>query len=187
MRLDVRLDREQSLALGALALLVLVCGIGTMLALGALSDATDEHAERRAVLTRLEAAHRRGGAGPGGHALEAVAPDAAFLAAPTAGLASAQLQAHVTRLVAAQRANLASSGVQPATRADAADAIRLQATFDMGLPALQTLLYELETGTPYVFVEALSLQPQGGAQRATDQPPLHVTLNLRAHWRRTAI
>ncbi len=185
MRFDIRLDREQSLALGALALLVLICGIGTALALGALSDATDENAERHAMLTRLEAAHRRGG-GPGGHALEAVAPDAAFLAAPTAGLASAQLQAHVTRLVAAQRANLASSGVQPTTRTDAADAIRLQATFDMGLPALQTLLYELETGTPYVFVEALSVQPQGGAQRPTDQPLLHVTLNLRAHWRRTA-
>lgn len=183
---DLRLDREQSMALGALAALVLLSGLATALALGALSEASDENAERRTHVSRLEAAHRRG-AGPGGRALEGVAPDAAFLAAPTAGLASAQLQAHITRLVAAQRASLASSGVQQAGRNDAADAIRLQATFDMALPALQAFLYELETGTPYVFVEALSIQPQGGQQRQTDQPLLHVTLNLRAAWRRTAI
>ena len=185
MRLDLPLDREQTVALGALALIVLIGGTATALGLGALSDAATENAERRAMLAQLEAAHRRAG-GPGGRAIEAVAPEAAFLAAPTVGLASAQLQAYVTRLVAAQRANLASSGAPPA-REDATDAIRLQATFDMPLPGLQTLLCELETGTPYVFVEALSLQPQGGAQRPTEQPLLHVTINLRALWRRTTI
>jgi general secretion pathway protein M len=184
MRLNLQLDREQALALGALALMILIGGTATALSLGALSDAANENAERRAMLTQLESAQRRGG--PGGRAIEAIAPEAAFLAAPTVGLASAQLQAYVTRLVAAQRANLASSGSPPA-REDASDAIRLQATFDMPMPGLQTLLYELETGTPYVFVESLSIQPQGGAQRPTEQPLLHVTINLRALWRRTTI
>lgn len=184
MLFDLRLDREQIVALGALALFLLLCGAGTMASLGAWSDAADEAAERRAILTRLEAAHRRGGAG-GTNTLEAIAPDGAFLAAPTQGLASALLQTHVTRLVVAQRASIASSSTQPSARDDPADVVRLRATFDMGLSALQNILYELETGMPYVFVDALVVSPQRGAQRSADQMLLHVTLDLRALWRRT--
>ncbi len=187
MRLDIKLDREQSLALAALALLVTICVTSLSLAFGALGAATAETAERREMLAALEAAHRRGDR-PGSRALEAAAPEAAFLAAPTTGLASAQLQAYVTRLVASLHANLVSSGAELAPRADMADTIRLQATFDMALPGLQQLLYELETGTPYVFVEMLSIQPQSGPQQSPpNQPILHVTLNLRALWRRTVI
>jgi hypothetical protein len=184
MRLEVRLNREQSFALLALAALLLLGGVGSLIAIGALSDAAEEHAERRAVLMRFEAAQRRDG-GPGGPALDAVAGDDAFLAAPTIGLAGAQLQAHVARLAARQSVGVVSSGAVPDTRDDEPDAVRLQAIVDLELPALQALLYELEAGTPYVFVEALSIQPQKEARRATDQPLLHVTMNLRALWRRT--
>ncbi|PWB92837.1 type II secretion system protein GspM [Methylosinus sporium] len=182
MRLDLRLDRDEGAALGALALLVVACGAGALFALGALSGAAEENAGRRDTLARLEAAHRRGGAAGG----RASAPEAAFIAAPTAGLASAQLQAYVTRLVSARRAALASSSALPATGQEAADSVRLQATFDMEPTALQALLYELETGAPYVFVEALFLQPESAGRRGGDQPFLRVTLNLRSHWRRTA-
>lgn len=182
MRLDLRLDREEGAALGALAALVIVCGAGALFALGARSGAAEENAQHRETLTRLEAAQKRAG-GTGGRA---IAPEAAFLAAPTAALASAQLQTYVTRLVAAQHAALASSNAPPTTSKEAADAVRLQATFDMELSALQALIYDLEAGTPYVFVEALSLQPLDGARRGGSQPLLRVTLNLRAHWRRTA-
>lgn len=184
MRSDMRFDREQGVTLAGAAMFVLVCGTATALALGALSDANYENEERRVLLERFEAAHRRG-VGVAGRAHEAIAPAAAFLDAPTMGQANAQLQAYVTRRVASQRASLASSGVQPSTRSDAADAIRLQVSFETSLPALQTLLYELETGTPYVFVEALSIRPHGPARAA--EPLLRVTLNLRALWRRTRI
>lgn len=183
MRLDIALDKEQSVALGALAALLFAGAAGVFFAFGGLGAAADENDARRTVLARLEAAHRRSATAPDGRPLQALAPDAAFLAAPTAGLASAQLQAHVTRLVEARRAGLASSGALPATREET-DAVRLSATFDMELEGLQALLHELETGTPYVFVEALSLAAQGG--RRAEQPALHVVLTLRAYWRRTA-
>lgn len=182
MRLDFdfELDREQSLALAALALLLLLCGGAAAAAIGSWSEAAEEAAQRRAILAQVEAAQRHGAAAGGE---PATAPDAAFLRAPTIGQASALLQAHLGRLVAAQHASVASSLAQPTLREDASDVLRLRATFDMKLAALQTLLYELETGAPYIFVDALSISPQRGAQ----EPILRVTLDLRALWRRAQI
>lgn len=131
----------------------------------------------------MEAAQRRGAAG--GKA--ALAPDAAFLLAPTLGQASALLQAHVDKLIAAQHASVASSAAQPTLREDASDVLRLRATFDMRLAALQRVLHELETGAPYVFVDALSIAPLRGSGRGAEEPILRVTLDLRALWRRAQI
>ena len=57
----------------------------------------------------------------------------------------------------------------------------------MSLQALQAFLYQLESGTPYVFVEQLAVQLAGTAsQRVVEDPLLRVTLGLRANWRRGA-
>jgi general secretion pathway protein M len=49
---------------------------------------------------------------------------------------------------------------------------------------LQALLYRLEGGAPYVFVDALSMQPGGSGERAAADPALRVNLTLHAYWRR---
>ena len=55
----------------------------------------------------------------------------------------------------------------------------------MNLKALRTFLYQLESGTPYVFVDTLTVQPAGAmAGRAVEDPLLRTTLSLRAFWRR---
>ncbi len=55
----------------------------------------------------------------------------------------------------------------------------------MNLKALRALLYQLESGTPYVFVDALTVQPASAAAgRAAEDPLLRATLSLRAFWRR---
>lgn len=181
---DFELDREQSLALGALALLMACFAAAAVFALGSRSEAAEEAAQRRAILTQLEAAQGRSGA-RGGKA--AIAPEAAFFSAPTQGQASALLQAYLTRLVVAQHASVTTSATQPTTREDTSDVVRLRATFDMGLAPLQKLLYELETGAPYVFVDTLSISPQSGGQRVAEPLALRVILDLRALWRRTQI
>jgi general secretion pathway protein M len=49
------------------------------------------------------------------------------------------------------------------------------------------VLYQLESGTPYVFVDALSVQPVNAtAGRSVEDPLLRTTLSLRALWRRGA-
>ena len=176
----MKLDREQSISVAALALLLAVCVSAVELSFQARSDAAHELAERREALSRLEAKSRA----KTGSALVA-APPAAFLDAPTQGLAGAQLQAYLARVAGAQQAGLVSSGLDAAKREDPPDTIRLQATVDVGLQALQAMLYQLESGTPYVVVEALTIQPAGAATgRPAEDPLLRTTFSLRAFWRR---
>ena len=177
-----KLDREQAISVAALVLLLLLC-VGTLgLLFQARADAGREAFERREILSRLEAKQLTTASRP-----IAVAPPAALLDASTQGLASAQLQSYLAHLADDQRASLVSSGEEAAKRDDAPDTIRLQATLDMNLKALRAFLYQLESGTPYVFVDALTVQPAGAmAGRAVEDPLLRTTLSLRAFWRRGA-
>jgi general secretion pathway protein M len=176
------LDREQAISVAVLAALLSICVAVLGLLLAARADAVRETSERREILSRLEARLRTNANRP-----MATAPPTAFLDASTQGLASAQLQSYLAQLASDQRANLVSSGGEAAKRDDAPDTIRLQATLDMNLKALRAVLYQLESGTPYVFVDALTVQPAGAtAGRAVEDPLLRTTLSLRAFWRRGA-
>jgi hypothetical protein len=179
----IKLDREQAISAGVLALIVLVCAAAVELSFHARFGAAQELTQRSDRLARLQArakaeADRRAAA---------VAPAEAFVTAPTQGVAGAQIQAHLMKLAGEQRATVISSGIEPGKREDQPDSIRLQATLEMNATALQALLYQLESGTPYVFVDALAVQMPGTAsQRAAEDPLLRVTLGLRAVWRRGA-
>src|ERR1700758_2080002 len=141
-----------------MALLLLVCVFTVGLSTQMRSDASGELAERRELLSRLET-RMRADAGRSNVA----APPTAFLDAPTQGIASAKLQAYLAQLAELQHAGLMSSGGEAAKRDEAPDTIRLQATLDMNLKALRGMLYQLECGTPYVFVDALTVQPASSA------------------------
>ncbi len=180
----IKLDREQIVSVGVLAALLVVC-LGLMgLSLQMRSSAAQELAERQELLSRLEV---RAKARSDARARPGSAPAAAFLDAPTQGLAVAVLQAHLAQMANIHHSVLVSSGVEPAKHEDPPDSIRLQATLEMSLQALQAFLYQLESGTPYVFVEQLAVQLAGTAsQRVVEDPLLRVTLGLRANWRRGA-
>jgi general secretion pathway protein M len=179
----IKLDREQLLSTGVLAALLLACIIAIAVSFQMRSNAVQDLADRSELLSRIEArakasndARARSGA---------VAPAAAFLDAATQGLAGAQLQAHVEQMASVHHAVLISSSIEPAKREDPPDSIRLQATVDLSLQALQTLLYQLESGTPYVFVDSLAVQISGATtQHATEDPLLRISFGLRAVWRR---
>jgi general secretion pathway protein M len=177
----LRLDREQAVSLAVLVLLILTCVCAAGLSLRMRSDAGQELAERRELLSRLETRMRADTGRP-----IAAAPPTAFLNAPTQGIASAQLQAYLAQLADLQHAGLMSSGGEAAKRDEAPDTIRLQATLDMNTKALRAMLHQLESGTPYVFVDALTVQPASAsaAGRIIEDPPLRTTLSLRAFWRR---
>jgi general secretion pathway protein M len=174
-----KLDREQAVSLAVLAALILTCVCASGLSLQMRFDASQELAERTELLSRLESRMRADGGRQIG-----VAPPTAFLSAPTQGMASAQLQAYLAQLADSQHAGLMSSGGEAAKREEAPDTIRLQATFDINMTALRGMLYQLETGTPYVFVDAVSVQLAGASPgRAIEDPALRATLSLRAFWR----
>jgi hypothetical protein len=96
------------------------------------------------------------------------------------------LQAYLAQIASAQRASFVSSGLEPTRREDPPDTIRLQATIEVGVVALQAMLYRLESGTPYVFVDALTIRPAAiAAGRPFEDPLLQTTLSVRAFWRRS--
>jgi len=179
-----KLSLQQGIALGALGLLLLACAGVVAWSLQARADAVDELTERQDHLERLEAGTRPKG-GAGGRTKLGAAPPSAFLDAPTSGLASASLQSHIAHL-AGHHATLVSFAVQPSDKADSADSVRVEASMDIGLHSLQTLLYELESGTPYVFVESMTVRPAAATPQSTAKDPvLRVVLGLRALWRRS--
>jgi general secretion pathway protein M len=179
----VQFNREQIISIGALGLLFLACILAVGLSLQVRSAADYELTERRDALSHLEARAR---SGTEAHAqMKSVAPAAAFLDGPTAGLAAAQLQAYLSQVAASDQATLISYGVEPTRHEDSPDSIRVQAILDVGQMSLQRLLYQLESQTPYVFVDALALQPPSTAQQGAAQDPiLRLTMSLRAVWRR---
>src|SRR3979409_2473226 len=97
MTLKMTLDREQSLSLGALALILVVCACLVQYAMQARSEAAERLRARRATVARLEAGGRADGPGR----TITTAPASAFLDASTQGLAGAQLQAYLTQTAGA--------------------------------------------------------------------------------------
>lgn len=175
----IKPDREALICVGILGALLLVCASMIGLSLQARFAAAHDLVIRTELLSRLEARTRSDAA----HRRPGVAPAAAFVSAPTPGLAGALLQAYLQRVIGNNHAVLVSSGTEPAK----GDSIRLRATFDTNLRSLQALLYELESRTPYVFVDSINIElPAANTQRPVEDPLLRITLTLRAVWRRDA-
>jgi hypothetical protein len=175
----IKPDREALICIGMLGALLLVCAGMVGFSLQARFSAAHELATRSDLLSRLEARSRSDAA----HRRPGVAPAAAFVSAPTQGLAGARLQAYLQKVMDANHGVLVSSGTEPAK----GDSIRLRATFDTDLRSLQALLYQLESATPYVFVESINIAlPAADTHRPVADPLLRTTLTLRAVWRRDA-
>mgnify|MGYP002651283211 CR=1 FL=1 len=185
-KLNPGLNREQLIALGVTALIVVFCVTVVTWSLGVRSEARAELVEKLDALALLEA-RVGGGAKARGPVRNPAAPASAFLTTQTQGLAGAELQAYLAQLASAQNAEVVSSGLQPTGRDDTPETIRLQATLTTTIGSLQTLLYQLETGTPYVFVDSVAVQlPNVGLGSTRQDPVLRVTLGIRALWRKGA-
>lgn len=177
-----RLARPQTIAVAAVGGLILLCAAVVGFALQIRSEAHDDLEAKRAAFARFTAlpGRRAGAAVQAGRA-----PAAALIDAPTQGQAGAQLEAYLARLATAQGASVMSSGIEGERKGEP-EAIRVQATLETSLTSMQTLVYQLETGTPYVVLESLSVQAAAGGppSAAAADPPLRVVLVLRALWRR---
>jgi general secretion pathway protein M len=179
------LKREQTIAVSALALAFLACAAVPALTVFNRLDALQDLSDRQDDLSRL-VARSRSRLGISGLRENATAPATAFLVAPTTGLAGADFQAYVERL-ANRHAALVSIAIRPTSRDDPPDAIRIEASLDISLASLQALLYQLESGVPYVFVESMSVRSETNGAPSSADDPLRVTLVLRSIWHRSAV
>jgi general secretion pathway protein M len=166
------LSRRQALAVAAY--------VGVVIALLAVSfvlvaDLRDKATEIAVAQARLDQLSERSGpssstsnpsnAGPSG---------SPFLDGKTITIAGAALQQRIEAAVAKANGLLTSTQLE----LDGPDAkngfVNLTASMEVSQPAVQTILYDIEAGMPYLFVDKLSIQspevfgePESGRMRMT--------------------
>ena len=166
------IDRRRALAVAAYVGVVI-----TLLAISLLLvvDLGDKAAEIATGQMRLDQLSERSRASlPASIASNAGVSGSPFLDGRTITIAVATLQQRVEAAVAKVGGALMSSQVE-LDGPDAKDGfVGLTASMEVSQPAVQTILYDIEAGMPYLFVDKLSIQspevfgePENGRMRMT--------------------
>jgi general secretion pathway protein M len=122
-----------------------------------------------------------GGVKAGAEAAPAGSP---FLEGPTVTVAGAALQQRVTGAVTKVGGNVLSSQVDLEGSKAKQGYVSLVASCEVDQPALQQLLYDLEAGMPFLFVDQLVVQaPQTGT--AEENGRMRVLLGVSGQWQGT--
>ena len=99
-----------------------------------------------------------------------------FFEARTVTIAGAALQQRLEAAVSTAHGRMVSSKVDVAPREDE-HRVTLSAELTIAQPEMQTLLYDLETGRPYLFVDAIEVRAPEAASEA-----MRVSLTVSGQW-----
>src|SRR5262249_27239927 len=118
------------------------------------------------------------------HPTGPVPPGSPFLEGDTVTVAGAALQQRVASAVTRQRGDVLSSQVDLQGTQAKHGFITLTVSLDVDQPGLQELLYDLEAGMPFLFVDQLMVEsPQGIT--GPEGGRLHVLLEVSGQWHGT--
>jgi general secretion pathway protein M len=111
--------------------------------------------------------------------------EGAAIPAPTETVAASALQKQILERLETAGGTVHSVQAEPVKDAspDASRRLVAQLTFDCSIAGLQRLLFELETGVPFVFVDSLAVQPATSpvpGARMGDR--LRVALSVSSYW-----
>jgi len=161
---------------GAILLLVLIAVVAVI-------DVVQRHSQvvsAADLLARLE--HRAPAVGRGEFRASSADPQGSpFLQGQTVTIASAALLQRVTAAITKAGGTVVSSEVAPKEGHAADDFVRINATCDIEPKALQALLYDIEAGMPFLYIDqflAQASEPTNGNGR------LRVVLGVSGMWRR---
>ena len=130
------------------------------------------------TLLRLEAR------GPATAHLEAAGDDtmvgSAFLEGSTVTIAGAALLQRVVGAVTRHGGSVSSSQLDLQSTQAKDGFISVTASFDLEQPALQQIVYDLEAGMPFLFVDQLAVQ--GPAPSTTSGEKLRVLISVSGQW-----
>ena len=172
--------RRQWLALLTYAAVLL--GL-TAIAVAMISGLLDAYAaldKNRATLARLDRQTQRAAQRP--DAASAAINGPPFLAGKTITIAGAALQERVEAAVKKAGGNVLSSQIDLQGPRSAEGFVGLTESLEIDQAALQPLLYDLEAGMPYLFVENLAIQaPQAFGE--AEGTPMRVLLGVSGQWR----
>ena len=177
---SARSGRREWLAL--LIYLVLLAGL-TMFAVTTVSSLLDLYAALGAsqeMLAHLDRQLQRSASlqGPKGSAIDGPP----FLSGKTITVAGAALQERVEAAVKRAGGNVLSSQIDLQGPRAAEGFVGLTESLEIGQASLQNLLYDLEAGMPYLFVETLEIQ----SPQVFDEPEgnrMRVLIGVSGQWR----
>jgi general secretion pathway protein M len=157
----------------------------------------DSYAEARSTSERVGAALARAERpGPSVAALEAElarlkqgqGSTVGFLASPNESLAAAELQSRLRSTVDAVHGDLRSVQILPARDEGLFRRVSVRGQISATLPALQRVLYQLETATPLLFLDNVDIRarPVRPGRTSAEAPVLDVRFDLSAYMRRAS-
>ncbi|CCD95859.1 putative General secretion pathway protein M [Bradyrhizobium sp. ORS 375] len=111
---------------------------------------------------------------------DANAAGSAFLEGPTVTVAGAALLQRLGDVVTRHGGSTSSSQVDVQGPGAKDGQIRVTANFEAAQPALQPILYDLESGMPCLFIDELVVE--GSAPLAASAGKLRVTLTVSGQW-----
>ena len=180
--IDVVLDRylrrypamAAAIYLGVVAALLLATWIAS-------ADLYDRHTALRAtsdLLDQLEGRKQRSASNPGTAIVPAGSP---MLEGPTLTVAGASLLQRMAAAVTTVGGNVLSSQVDLQGPLSKDGDVSVIVNCDLDQPALQKLLYDLESGMPFLFVDQLAAQALTGSN-ADANSRLRVVLAVSGRW-----
>jgi len=142
-----------------------------------LFERSDSVATLRERLARLEGRARPGPVDAG----DPQAMGAPFLEGQTITVAGAALQQRVDAAVAKAGGAVLSSQIELDGPQAKDGFVSLTENIEIAQPALQQLLYDIEAGMPYLFIDTLGIQtPQGVGDSET--PRMIVVMGISGQW-----
>jgi general secretion pathway protein M len=150
---------------------------------GAIADILEHRAAVAAALDILEQLQGRrasslGIAGAG----EIVPTGSPFLEGPTVTVAGAALLQRMAGAVTKVGGNVLSSQVELQGTQSKAGFIGVIASCEVDQPALQQLLYDLEAGMPFLFIDQLVVQAPVASASGTQEGRMRVLLAVYGQW-----
>lgn len=143
----------------------------------------DDVARAEEQLDRLRGRAADHGAGVDNWGVE---PGAAFIGGEKDTIAMAEFQRRVEASAAKAGGTVISRQVERADTETKNPDIELTIECDFDQPGLQRFLYDIESSTPFIFVDKLDLRTRNESDgRARAEPRLRVSARLSSYWRKS--
>jgi general secretion pathway protein M len=167
-----------------IAVVLYIAVAGGLLAIAGFS-AADIVGHRQALAQTSDLLDQLRGRRPrgGGAATSAEHPGTPFLEGPTVTVAGATLLQRVATAIGNVGGTIQSSQVDVSGTQAKDGLVGLVVSCEMEQPSLQKLLYDLEAGMPFLFVDQLDVQvPQTTALNETSSGRIRVVLGVSGQW-----
>jgi general secretion pathway protein M len=162
---------------------VAYAGLVIVLLVMVVSSVVDMLGQRAAVASSaamLEQLEGRKAVAPGGRSTEAGMPSgSAFLEGATVTVAGAALLQRVAGAVTKLGGNVLSSQLDVQGTHSKAGFVSMVASCELDQPALQSLIYDLEAGMPFLFIDQLAVQ---APTTSSGEGKLRILLAVSGQW-----